>query len=93
MKVRAADLALAAFPVAVVTRTAVGKIETILYRVECWRSFADYALGVLARARKMLRSEGGMFWNGFRGGRGDSASDREITPPSNLESDSLQHGQ
>jgi sarcosine oxidase subunit gamma len=50
MNVRAADLALVAFPVGAVTRTAVGKIDIILYRVECWRSFADYALGVLAES-------------------------------------------
>lgn len=38
-----------------VTRTVFGKIEIILYRVEevtfrveCWRSFAEYAFGMLA---------------------------------------------
>ncbi|QLF68147.1 sarcosine oxidase subunit gamma [Peteryoungia desertarenae] len=49
------DLSLAAFPVGAVTRTVFGKIEIILYRVEeetfrveCWRSFAEYAFGMLA---------------------------------------------
>ncbi|MDH4441605.1 MAG: sarcosine oxidase subunit gamma [Rhizobium sp.] len=49
------DLSLAAFPVGAVTRSVFGKIEIILYRVdeetfrvECWRSFADYAFGMLA---------------------------------------------
>lgn len=49
------DLSLSAFPVGAVTRTVFGKIEIILYRaeedtfrVECWRSFADYAFGMLA---------------------------------------------
>ncbi|THV21571.1 sarcosine oxidase subunit gamma [Peteryoungia ipomoeae] len=48
------DLSLTAFPVGAVTRTVFGKIEIILYRVEqetfrveCWRSFADYAFGTL----------------------------------------------
>ncbi|KQW29365.1 sarcosine oxidase subunit gamma [Rhizobium sp. Root274] len=49
------DLSLAAFPVGAVTRSVFGKIEIILYRVEeetfrieCWRSFAEYAFGMLA---------------------------------------------
>jgi sarcosine oxidase, subunit gamma len=49
------DLSLAAFPVGAVTRSVFGKIEIILYRVEedtfrveCWRSFADYAFGMLS---------------------------------------------
>ncbi|KPF46272.1 sarcosine oxidase subunit gamma [Rhizobium sp. AAP43] len=49
------DLSLVAFPVGAVTRTVFGKIEIILhrveaetFRVECWRSFADYAFGMLA---------------------------------------------
>ncbi|CAH0341810.1 sarcosine oxidase subunit gamma [Rhizobium sp. CECT 9324] len=51
----ALDLSLAAFPVGAVTRTVFGKIEIILhrveeetFRVECWRSFATYAFGMLA---------------------------------------------
>ncbi|OLP44025.1 sarcosine oxidase subunit gamma [Rhizobium oryziradicis] len=42
------------FPVGSVTRTVFGKIEIVLYRmneqdfrVECWRSFAEYAFGML----------------------------------------------
>lgn len=49
------DLSLAAFPVGAVTRSVFGKIEIILYRVEedtfrveSWRSFAEYAFGMLA---------------------------------------------
>ncbi len=49
------DLSLAAFPVGAVTRSVFGKIEIILhrveedtFRVECWRSFAEYAFGMLA---------------------------------------------
>lgn len=48
------DLSLKAFPVGAVTRTVFGKIEIVLYRmteqdfrVECWRSFAEYAFGML----------------------------------------------
>lgn len=51
------DLSLAAFPVGAVTRTVFGKIEIVLYRLaddtfrlECWRSFAEYAFGLLAEA-------------------------------------------
>lgn len=51
------DLSLAAFPVGAVTRTVFGKIEIVLYRVdedtfrvECWRSFAEYAFGLLSEA-------------------------------------------
>ena len=51
----ALDLSLAAFPVGAVTRTVFGKIEIVLYRVEaetfrveCWRSFATYAFGMLS---------------------------------------------
>lgn len=51
----ALGLSLAAFPVGAVTRTVFGKIEIILhrveeetFRVECWRSFATYAFGMLA---------------------------------------------
>jgi sarcosine oxidase, subunit gamma len=49
------DLSLKTFPVGSVTRTVFGKIEIVLYRmreeefrVECWRSFAEYAFGMLA---------------------------------------------
>lgn len=48
------NLSLKTFPVGAVTRTVFGKIEIILYRmneqdfrVECWRSFAEYAFGML----------------------------------------------
>ncbi|MCO6184988.1 sarcosine oxidase subunit gamma [Rhizobium sp. L1K21] len=49
------DLSLKSFPVGACTRTLLAKIEIVLYRssedtfrVECWRSFAPYALGMLA---------------------------------------------
>ena len=48
------DLSLKAFPVGACTRTLLAKIEIVLYRssedtfrVECWRSFAPYAFGML----------------------------------------------
>ncbi|BCH55455.1 sarcosine oxidase subunit gamma [Agrobacterium vitis] len=48
------DLSLKTFPLGAVTRTVFGKIEIVLYRmsedafrVECWRSFAEYAFGML----------------------------------------------
>ena len=48
------DLSLAAFPVGKCARTVLGKIEIVLwrkaadeFRVECWRSFAPFALGML----------------------------------------------
>jgi sarcosine oxidase, subunit gamma len=48
------NLSLKTFPVGAVTRTVFGKIEMVLYRmsedefrVECWRSFAEYAFGML----------------------------------------------
>lgn len=51
------DLSLAVFPVGAVSRTVFGKIEIVLYRVdeetfrvECWRSFANYAFGLLNEA-------------------------------------------
>ncbi|MFA7413539.1 MAG: sarcosine oxidase subunit gamma [Rhizobium sp.] len=51
------DLSRPAFPVGAVTRTVFGKIEIVLYRVdedtfrvECWRSFAEYAFGLLSEA-------------------------------------------
>ena len=49
------DLTDAAFPVGACARTVFGKMEIVLYResaetwrVECWRSFADYCFGMLA---------------------------------------------
>lgn len=49
------DLSLKAFPVGACSRTLLAKIEIVLYRssedtfrVECWRSFAPYAFGMLA---------------------------------------------
>ncbi len=48
------DVSLSAFPVGAASRTVLGKIEIVLYRasetsfrVECWRSFAPYALQML----------------------------------------------
>ncbi|MGG7516826.1 sarcosine oxidase subunit gamma [Allorhizobium undicola] len=48
------DLSPKAFPVGSCARTVFGKIEIVLYRyaddafrLECWRSFADYAFGLL----------------------------------------------
>lgn len=47
----------AAFPVGACTRTVLGKIEVVIvrtgedaWRVECWRSFSDYAFTFLADA-------------------------------------------
>lgn len=49
------DLGNAVFPVGAAARTVLGKIEIVLlrtgeedYRVECWRSFAPYAFGLLS---------------------------------------------
>ena len=49
------DLTEASFPVGACSRTVFGKMEIVLYReaaetwrVECWRSFADYCFGMLA---------------------------------------------
>ncbi|MBX9454590.1 MAG: sarcosine oxidase subunit gamma [Rhizobium sp.] len=49
------ELTEASFPVGACTRTVFGKMEVVLYResedtwrVECWRSFADYCFGMLA---------------------------------------------
>lgn len=49
------DLTDASFPVGACARTVLGKMEIVLYRegaetyrVECWRSFADYCFGMLA---------------------------------------------
>jgi sarcosine oxidase, subunit gamma len=51
------DLDLSAFPVGTATRTVFGKIEIVLYRsgpdsfrMECWRSYSDYAFDFLASA-------------------------------------------
>lgn len=48
------DLSLEAFPVGACSRTLFGKAEVVLlrvtedtFRVECWRSFADYVFGLL----------------------------------------------
>ena len=53
------DLSLAAFPVGACSRTILGKIEIVLwrtaedaFRVECWRSFSDYAFTFLTEAAK-----------------------------------------
>ena len=53
------NLSLAAFPVGACSRTILGKIEIVLwrtsdesFRVECWRSFSDYAFTFLNRAAK-----------------------------------------
>jgi sarcosine oxidase subunit gamma len=53
------DLSLAAFPVDAAARTVLGKIEIVLlrtatdaFRVECWRSFSDYAFTFLAEAAR-----------------------------------------
>ncbi|NVP55746.1 sarcosine oxidase subunit gamma [Mycoplana rhizolycopersici] len=49
------DLSPSVFPVGACARTVLGKIEVVIfrtgeqdYRVECWRSFAPYAFGLLA---------------------------------------------
>lgn len=53
------DLSLKAFPVGACARTLFGKIEVVLlrtgtdtFRLECWRSFSDYAFGLLAEAAR-----------------------------------------
>lgn len=53
------DLALSAFPVGAASRTILGKIEIVLlrtaedgFRVECWRSFSDYAFTFLSDAAR-----------------------------------------
>jgi sarcosine oxidase subunit gamma len=53
------DLALAAFPVGAASRTLMGKVEIVLlrtaedaFRVECWRSLADYVFDFLDEAAK-----------------------------------------
>lgn len=51
------DLSLEAFPVGACSRTLLGKVEVVLlrldeetFRVEVWRSFSDYAFGLLSEA-------------------------------------------
>lgn len=53
------DLSPAAFPVGAATRTLLGKAEIVLwrmeaeaFRVECWRSFADYCFTLLAEGAR-----------------------------------------
>jgi sarcosine oxidase subunit gamma len=53
------DLSLAAFPVGAAARTVLGKVEIVFlrtgedaFRVECWRSFSDYAFTFLAEAAR-----------------------------------------
>ncbi len=51
------DLSLEAFPVGACSRTLLGKVEVVIlrldaetFRVEVWRSFSDYAFGLLSEA-------------------------------------------
>lgn len=53
------DLSLETFPVSACSRTVLGKIEIVLwrmaddaFRVECWRSFSDYAFDFLKDAAR-----------------------------------------
>lgn len=53
------DLSAEAFPVGACSRTVLGKVEIVLYRtgdsefrVECWRSFSDYAFAFLSEAAR-----------------------------------------
>ncbi|TXR49707.1 sarcosine oxidase subunit gamma [Phyllobacterium endophyticum] len=53
------DLSLKAFPVGAASRTVLGKIEIVLwrnaenrFRVECWRSFANYAYAFLRESAR-----------------------------------------
>ncbi len=53
------DLSLAAFPVGAAARTVLGKIEIVVlrmaedaFRVECWRSFSNYAFTFLVEAAR-----------------------------------------
>lgn len=53
------NLSDAVFPVGAATRTVMGKIEVVIlrtgeqeFRVECWRSFSDYAFSMLSEAAK-----------------------------------------
>lgn len=56
------DLDPAAFPVGMCTRTVLSRIEVVLwrtaldaFRLECWRTFAPYALAFLDEARREFR--------------------------------------
>lgn len=53
------DLSLDVFPVGAASRTVLGKIEVVIwrtaeteFRVECWRSFSDYAFTFLSEAAR-----------------------------------------
>ncbi|MGN6584117.1 MAG: sarcosine oxidase subunit gamma [Rhizobiaceae bacterium] len=53
------DLSIEIFPVGAASRTVLGKIEIVLlrtgedtFRVECWRSFADYCIAFLSEAAR-----------------------------------------
>lgn len=53
------DLSLAVFPVGACSRTVFGKVEIVLlrtavdaFRVEIWRSFSDYAFGLLSEGAR-----------------------------------------
>ena len=53
------DLSLKAFPVNACSRTVLGKTEVVIwrmaddmFRVECWRSFSDYAFAFLSEAAR-----------------------------------------
>lgn len=55
------DLSVEAFPAGACSRTVLGKIEIVLYRmaedtfrIECWRSFSDYAFEFLKDAARGL---------------------------------------
>lgn len=55
----AQDLSLEAFPVGACSRTLFGKVEIVLlrtaedaFRVEVWRSFSDYAFGLLSEGAR-----------------------------------------
>lgn len=54
------DLSPGGFPVGACSRTVFGKVEVVLwrthetaFRIECWRSFADYVSAFLAEATEM----------------------------------------
>jgi len=56
------DLSLAVFPIGACSRTVLGKAEVVVYRtggdafrVEVWRSFADYAFTLLREAARDLQ--------------------------------------
>ena len=55
------DLSLKGFPVGACARTLFGKIEVVLlrtaedvFRLECWRSFSEYAFGLLRQSAENL---------------------------------------